>query len=171
MAFIDALSKARALLKDMTPLKSDCGRNCGNACCQSDVTGENGMLLFPGEERYYEGCSWGRIAKDRLGSRLVCKGKCPREARPLACRIFPLAILLSGQEDGDLEANITMDVRAWPVCPLMKFGRQGLYEGFARSVEEAARLLMEDNEQRRFLQVVTEEIKSYEQLKQSFLSK
>ena len=129
------------------------------------------MLLFPGEERYYEGCSWARIVKDRLGNRLCCEGKCPRVERPLACRIFPLAILLLGQEDGSLKANITMDVRAWPVCPLMKYGRRGLYEAFVRKVEEAARLLMNDSEQRRFLKAVTEEINSYVQLKQSFLSK
>jgi Fe-S-cluster containining protein len=171
MAFMDALDKARELLVDVTPLKSDCGRSCGGACCQSDVTGENGMLLFPGEERYYEGCSWARIAKDRLGSRLVCQSKCPREARPLACRIFPLAILLAGQEDGGIKANITMDVRAWPVCPLMKFGRRGLDEVFVGSVEQAARMLMEDNQQRLFLQAVTEEIQAYKQLKQSFFSK
>jgi Fe-S-cluster containining protein len=171
MAFCDALDRARELLRDVTPLLSDCGRSCGNACCQSDGTEENGMLLFPGEERYYEGCSWARIAKDRLGSRLICKGKCPREERPLGCRIFPLAILVAGQEEGGFKAKTTMDVRAWPVCPLMKFGRRGLYEVFVREVGEAASLLMKDPEQRRFLQAVTEEIQTYEQLKQSFLSK
>ena len=43
-----AVLTARALLSNLTPLKSDCGRLCGGACCQGDDA--TGMLLFPGEE-------------------------------------------------------------------------------------------------------------------------
>ena len=50
---LDTVMAARALLKDLTPLKRDCGRSCGAACCQSDEDGQGGMLLFPGEEKLY----------------------------------------------------------------------------------------------------------------------
>ena len=48
-----ALWEARAMLENLTPLKSDCGKRCGHACCQSPAGEERGMLLFPGEAEYY----------------------------------------------------------------------------------------------------------------------
>ncbi len=51
----DALFAARSLLEEVTPLKSDCGRICGAACCASLEGEETGMLLFPGEEALYRG--------------------------------------------------------------------------------------------------------------------
>lgn len=50
---LKALEAARGALETLTPLKRDCGRLCGGACCQPDETGENGMLLFPFEDSYY----------------------------------------------------------------------------------------------------------------------
>ena len=47
------LRTAREKLKDVTPLKRDCGRVCGAACCRSPEGEETGMLLFPGEEEYF----------------------------------------------------------------------------------------------------------------------
>ena len=54
-----AVLTARALLSNLTPLKSDCGRLCGGACCQGDDA--TGMLLFPGEEALYTACSFARV--------------------------------------------------------------------------------------------------------------
>ena len=97
-----ALEEARAALGELTPLKRDCGRLCGAACCQPDETGLNGMLLFPFEESRYrrpiEGFSFRLVDDDTLfkgGKRLVCEGTCPREHRPLACRIFPLRLRIA----------------------------------------------------------------------------
>ena len=42
--------EARALLENLTPLRTDCGKVCGSACCKSLDAEETGMLLFPGEE-------------------------------------------------------------------------------------------------------------------------
>ncbi|MEG1472022.1 MAG: hypothetical protein RSD76_06230, partial [Clostridia bacterium] len=53
-AAVKVLSAARELLADVTPLKTNCGKLCGGACCQADESGENGMLLFPFEETFYE---------------------------------------------------------------------------------------------------------------------
>ena len=47
------LEAARGALADLTPLKRDCARLCGAACCQPDETGLNGMLLFPYEDAFY----------------------------------------------------------------------------------------------------------------------
>ena len=43
---VRALEAARAAMGDLTPLKQDCGRLCGAACCQPDETGLNGMLRY-----------------------------------------------------------------------------------------------------------------------------
>ena len=43
---VRALEAARAAMGDLTPLKRDCGRLCGAACCQPDETGLNGCLLY-----------------------------------------------------------------------------------------------------------------------------
>ena len=52
-AAVRALRDCYEILGDLTPLKSNCGKLCGAACCESDETGENGMLLFPYEEWFY----------------------------------------------------------------------------------------------------------------------
>ena len=49
----DTVRAAREMLEKVTPLKGDCGRVCGAACCRPDETGRGGMLLFPGEEALY----------------------------------------------------------------------------------------------------------------------
>ena len=55
------LRTARKKLKNVTPLKKDCGRVCGAACCRSPEGEETGMLLFPGEEELYAGKNGWRI--------------------------------------------------------------------------------------------------------------
>lgn len=164
----DGLQKARELLEGVTPLAFDCGKRCTAACCQGGE--EDGMLLFPDEERYYNDCTWASLKEDRLGKRLVCHGLCERENRPLACRIFPLVIKAARQEEGGLKANIIMDVRAWPVCPLMKSGRNGLKTEFVSAVRDAAELLLREDKHRDFLLLLSYELKEYDDMKRSFLT-
>ena len=103
------------LLEDITPLKEDCGGLCRRRCCSSTRAGGLGIYLFPGEEGLFdpEG-DWYRIGRHPGGAGhftgdslylLDCRGHCPREARPLACRIFPLAPHLD--QSGDL--NLILD--------------------------------------------------------------
>lgn len=141
---MDALERARELLRDVTPMQADCGKLCGAACCQPEEDGANGMLLFPGEERYYVGADWCRLIPHGSTHLLICEGRCPREHRPLACRMFPLVTLPGGRAP--------LDVRAWPVCPLMPHGRRGLREDFVKAVKEAAAILGEDAQQLAFMQ-------------------
>lgn len=165
---MDALDAARALFDHVTPLNMDCGKRCGAACCQGGE--EDGMVLFPGEERYYENVTWAKLQPDSLGLRLVCRGECPRENRPLSCRIFPLVIRVKRQEDGAAKANITMDVRAWPVCPLMQSGKKGLRAEFVGAAREAARLLLNEDKHCVFLFQLSEALAAYEQMKEAFFS-
>ncbi len=137
MEALETVMAARALLESATPLKGDCGRVCGAACCQSDEDGQGGMLLFPGEEALYAELPAGwRIEADEAvtpdGRLLVCDGRCEREDRPLSCRLFPLLPTRTGAR---------MDQRAWAVCPLMESGKRGLNPDFVRAVERAGQIL------------------------------
>ena len=111
------------------------------------------MLLFPGEEALYAGCTFGRVlpAGFSLGghaaSLFVCRGSCPRESRPLACRLFPLFCRMR-----DTGADVTLDPRARGVCPLFRYGLQGLSQDFVQAARAAYSLLMQDDKGRAFLQ-------------------
>ncbi len=138
-----ALNTARALLTAVTPLQGDCGRHCGAACCRPDVDGEGGMYLFPGESALYPSdLCWAKIVPTDFAVAgqavplLVCKGTCPREDRPLACRIFPLIARCHGEE-----LTVWPDIRAWSMCPLMPHGLQGLSPAFVATVRAAFDIL------------------------------
>ena len=144
MSAVNTVLAARELLKDLTPLKTDCGRLCQAACCQGDE--HTGMLLFPGEETLYGCCSFAEVLPldYSLGSTqaklLVCKGGCERELRPLACRLFPL--FLKFKEDSTTRLRI--DMRAKPVCPLTDYGIKSLDPDFKQAARRAYDLLLED---------------------------
>ena len=147
---------ARALLENVTPLKTDCGRLCAAACCQGDEA--TGMLLFPGEETLYEGCAFGSVidAEFSLGGRpsklFVCSGSCERENRPLACRLFPL--FLKFNEDGS--TKLRMDNRAKSVCPLTDYGVEALDSAFVDAARQAYDVLLEDEVCARYLKELDE---------------
>ena len=145
MSAYDAVREARNFLENLTPLKTDCGRLCQGACCQGDDT--TGMLLFPGEEAFYENCSFARIipAGFELGGApaqlFVCHGTCERDNRPLACRLFPL--FLKFKEEG--VTKLRMDVRAKAVCPLTDYGIKALDPDFKQAARAAYDRLLEDD--------------------------
>ncbi len=149
-----AVCTARELLKSLTPLKSDCGRFCGGACCSGDD--QTGMLLFPGEEAFYASCSFGQVlpAQFSLAGRsvslFVCRGTCPRDDRPLACRLFPLFLRFSGQK------HVTLDPRAHALCPLCDFGLEGLDPAFVRAAQQAYDTLLTDPDCAAYLRALDE---------------
>lgn len=148
----DALKQARELLAELTPLKSDCGRVCGARCCRS-LEGEiTGMLLFPGEEAEYCGKPGWELLGTAAGTLAVCPGVCDRNERPLACRLFPLMPVL--RENG---VKAAVDQRAKTVCPLTRYGLQGLDPAFTDAVRKAGQILAEDPEQKQFLETLTAE--------------
>lgn len=146
---ISALTQARELLRNLTPLHRDCGRLCDAACCQGDES--SGMLLFPGEETLYEGKEAFRIlpASYALGGRpallLICTSSCRREDRPLSCRLFPVFPAATG---------LRMDPRAHALCPLAASGLSGLSADFLAACRAAADLLHRDPECHAFLLAV-----------------
>lgn len=145
-----ALAEARALFDDLTPLRTDCGLNCGGACCQP-LAGENtGMLLFPGEEEYYANRAGYAMVSTPAGTLLTCEGRCERADRPLSCRLFPLLPLL--RPDG---VKVATDLRAKAVCPLAKQGKDALLPEFVAAVRQAGRILAADGAQAEFLARLT----------------
>ncbi len=145
-----SLLAARKKLEEVTPLLRDCGKLCGSACCRADEDGLGGMLLFPGEEAFYATLPEGFVISADVdvkgASLLTCEGYCKREDRPLACRLFPLLII---EENG--EWTVALDPRAWPVCPLMPSGMDGLSQDFIGSAKEAALILSKDAVHRQFI--------------------
>ena len=160
-----AVLKARELLETVTPLHQNCGLLCGSACCIDSEAGE-GMLLFPGEAALYENLPEGFTLQPAPGMQgawlLGCSGQCERADRPLACRFFPLIPYIR-KDNNNKSAGIMMDVRAWPVCPLMEGGLSGCSREFARAAAQAAGVLCAVEEHRVFLTRLTQIIDGYRQ--------
>lgn len=171
MTSAEALRSARALLESVTPLRRDCGKACGAACCQPDADGQGGMLLFPGEEAFYtREDSFAKLSPYALHGYggplflLTCDGACDRAARPLACRLFPLVPIVSGTG-----FSLAMDVRAWPVCPLMEHGLAGLSRQFVEKAREAVSIVWEDAGCRAFLAAQSRMLARYTEMAERFL--
>ena len=157
----DALFLAREKPNHITPLKRDCGRVCGARCCRSCEGEETGMLLFPGEERLYRDHEGWRILDTASGKLIICPGVCDRAERPLACRFFPLLPVI---RDGRIRA--ATDQRAKAVCPLARQGKSAMDPAFVDAVREAGEILAADEEQRRFMEMLTAEQDELRQLRE-----
>lgn len=157
------LHTAREKLKNVTPMKRDCGRVCGAACCRSPENEEAGMLLFPGEEEAYAGKDEWAIRETAMGPMVVCSGTCGRDERPLACRLFPLLPVIG--EEGTVHA--VTDLRAKAVCPLARQGRSAMDPAFIEAVREAGNVLAADEEQAAFLKRLDEEQKELKRLRRA----
>ena len=147
-----AVSAAREKLKNVTPLKRDCGRVCGARCCRPLEGEETGMLLFPGEAEAYAGKAGFEVRKTARGDLLICSGTCSREDRPLSCRLFPLLPVIG--DDGKVRA--VTDLRAKAVCPLARQGKSAVDPDFAEAVREAGEILAAEDEQAVFLERLEE---------------
>ncbi len=149
----DVLQQALALLKDVTPLDTDCGKVCDGRCCRPSADSV-GMLLLPGEEELLadEGFT---IAPADGGHLLTCDGTCRREIRPFACRVFPLFPYVG--EDGLVRA--VYDPRSWRLCPLTRnCAHVRLRRDFVRAVRRAGTMLMRDPACAAFLRARSREI-------------
>lgn len=155
------VSAAREKLKNVTPLKKDCGRFCGARCCRSAETEETGMLLFPGEADAYADKEGWQIFPTGRGKLVVCSGICDRDERPLSCRLFPLLPLIG--ENGAI--RVVTDQRARTVCPLARQGKSALDPAFIDVVREAGELLAREEEQVLFLKMLEEEQQELKELR------
>ena len=156
-----AVSAAREKLKQVTPLKRDCGRICGARCCRSLDGEETGMLLFPGEAEAYAGKAGFEVRKTARGDLLICSGTCSREDRPLSCRLFPLLPVIG--DDG--KVRVVTDLRAKAVCPLARQGKSAVDPDFAEAVREAGEILAAEDEQAVFLDMLEEEQSELKELR------
>ena len=164
MTATQRILKARQALATLTPLKMDCGKLCGAACCHGDEEGKGGMVLFPGEEALYPATGPDHALLTPCptfpGQFLyTCDGTCLRSARPLACRIFPLTPRI---REGKLA--LEMDVRAWPVCPLMECGLNGLSAAFVKAMREAMESLAQDEACLAYMKKLSEYLEQFETL-------
>lgn len=151
---LETLKQACQLVQAVTPLQGDCGLVCGGRCCQPG--GEDtplGMVLFPGEEQLLSACPGYEFSQAnwRLGDApavlVACAGHCRRETRPLACRIFPLAIYLNEA----MRLKLILDPAAKFICPLCASGLGGLQTAFRQAVATCAKCLVQDPVQRDFI--------------------
>ncbi|MFZ5642314.1 MAG: hypothetical protein ACOY46_01840 [Bacillota bacterium] len=136
-----------------TPLEDDCGTLCGGVCCRRDKKNSLGIYLFPGEESMFAGdrdwLEWELHNPSEYDFPynwespvhfIKCKGACPRDKRPLACRFFPLAPHLLS--DGTL--ILTYETIRLPYrCPLI-YNKIPLREDFIETVALAWQSLLGD---------------------------
>lgn len=156
------LDEARALLENVTPLKTDCGSLCGQACCQPDPDAGGEVWLLPGEEAY--ACEWAQKKDTFLpvtgvkAFSVVCGQMCDRAQRPFLCRVFPLVPYYSAKRE---TWDVRMDRRAWMVCPLCEYGVRGLNPAFVEAARKAVVLLSKDPACEAFLRAVSQEESAY----------
>jgi hypothetical protein len=122
----------------------------------------NGMHLYPGEEILHQNSDFLDIRNESFGDSnvlfAVCQGSCPRELRPLSCRIYPFVpyIDLSGK------LSIIEDPRAKYLCPLL-FDKSevSISIRFRRNILKVFRLLIQDKEIKDYVQELSKVLDEY----------
>lgn len=156
----DIIYKAYEYLSDVTPLSYDCGKLCGQLCCKGNDN--DGMLLFPGEEKIFENLEGFSVYYDNRYESLCvrCNGKCDRKLRPLSCRIFPYFIYLKNE---DSKPVCAADLRAGDFCVLLKDSLP-LDKKFLRALRVTALLLCSEKSEKNFLIRMTETLTDFNNL-------
>jgi hypothetical protein len=130
--------RAYALLDELTPIKADCGELCKKRCCKGN--GEDGMILFPYEKDFLSGQRFLSFSQKDGFDTAICKGRCKREWRPMACRIYPFVPVFKSNSE---MIEVQPDPRATYVCPLVLHGGEYIDPEFIQSVNEAFTILSE----------------------------
>lgn len=153
ICYTELYEKIHILLGNTTPLKVDCGVLCGRRCCSG--SDDKGMLLFPGETSALE-------VKESGGRRLaVCNGKCDRNTRPVSCMLFPFFPTV----DKNGKIKVELDYRGVSVCPLISnSGSVAFDRKFLKNTLKAGKLLAKNEECRRSLEEITDEITQAKEL-------
>lgn len=151
------LKTCYSLLRNVTPLDSDCGKICDGKCCKGD--NKTGMLLFPGEEGLIDNTM--EIIANETGDKVaVCNGKCDRNKRPLACRIYPLFPVIKN-DDGNEYIETEFDRRA--DCPLLN-GEYKITRRFDKAVKRVGKYLLLNSETAEYYRKLSEEMAEYIEL-------
>ncbi len=136
------IKRAYEYLDRVTPLKYDCGRLCGKACCK----GEGEIWLLPNELKLFEAKDGFEIKHFEGEYNLKCTALCDKDrtVRPFCCRIFPYFPIV--QKAGDrLKIRLICDPRGTSFCPMAR-GEVKCTPDFARAVRKAVRLLCTEKE-------------------------
>ncbi|HPF56140.1 MAG TPA: hypothetical protein PLV03_06335 [Clostridiales bacterium] len=136
MDVFEIWEKAYALLDDLTPIQADCGELCNKQCCKGGD--EDGMILFPYEKEFLDGQRFLKFSEKDGFETAVCKGRCKREWRPMACRIYPFVPVFKGDS-----IEVQPDPRATYICPLVLHGGEYIDPAFIQAVKEAFAVLAE----------------------------
>ena len=142
------LAEALDLLKDVTPLKTDCGKYCDAACCKDNGEAGSCVWLLPGEDDDIV-MAWAEVRLSVMPvthsevQAIYCNKPCEREYRPFLCRIFPLTPYYSHKRQ---RWSVRMDRRAAAICPLYGWGKSGLSSEFVLNAERAVQLLATDGD-------------------------
>jgi len=118
------------------------------------------MMLFPGEQPLLARVPFGSLLplEGQQGWLFVCQGRCDRNRRPLACRIFPLFPYL--HPSGRISA--VYDPRGYRLCPLIYANQYiRLSPDFVRAVRRVGRALARTPEGRAFLAAQSREIDDF----------
>ena len=151
------LESCYSLLRNVTPLDTDCGKICDGKCCKGDD--KTGMMLFPGEENLID--SDMEIIVNENGDKFaVCNGSCDRKKRPLACRIYPLFPAIK-YNNGIEYIEPVFDSRA--DCPLL-MGDYKITRRFYKAVKRVGKYLLLNPETEKHYRNLSEEITEYTEL-------
>ena len=134
--YAEIWERVYVLLDERTPIQADCGQLCDKRCCKGD--NDDGMILFPFEKDFLGGQRFLKFSQKDGFDTAVCKGRCKREWRPMACRIYPFVPVFKGEA-----IEIQPDPRATYVCPLILHGGEYIDPEFIQSVTEAFTILKE----------------------------
>lgn len=142
----NVIDDAYSALRKVTPLPDglDCGKLCGARCCHG--SNNDGMELFAGEEERFLGDPNFEIRESGNRKVLICKGKCDRKTRPLACRIYPFyPIPFKEKESEPYKIRVVYDIRGFASCPVIH-DRIKPDPRFVNAVRLAGLYLMRDPE-------------------------
>lgn len=157
----NVLEACYSVLRKTTPLDFDCGKICGGKCCGGDD--ETGMLLFPGEEKFLDKNI--KIIENENGDKIaVCDGKCDRNKRPLACRIYPLFPIIYNEKGQD-KIKVVFDIRA--NCPLSA-GEYNFTRSFTKAVRRVGKYLLLNEETADFYKELSEMIEDNTEFARKF---
>ena len=160
---IGILEEALCCLKDVTPLKTDCGEYCGAACCKDNGEAGSCVQLLPGEDDDSV-LAWADVCLSKMPvthsevQAIYCKKPCKRDFRPFLCRIFPLTPYYSQRKQC---WSVRMDRRAAAICPLHGWGKSGLSSEFVAAAERAVQLLATDSDYLKALKELEAEEAAY----------
>lgn len=175
----ETLLKAYTILENLTPLKYDCGTLCSSLCCKNNSTeGETlGMWLLPYEKELLSALisddeqTEFTFGKAEDGTETVfCSGRCNRQFRPFACRIYPYYVNFTNDLSGGTKVKIKVDPRAKLSCPIAmndSYLRPSIH--FIKGVKDAVRVLIKDEKIKKDLIATSEFLSEIEEMQNKLL--